>query len=262
MDKQIKEFLYVREEKGMYGLVQKGIISHTALREHLRPFGYEPAPITTGLWRHNKNGINFTLMVDNFGIKYQRKEDALHLIYAIHKKYEITQVWTGSLYSGTTLNWEYKSGILEISMPVYVKVAPHKFHHLTPSQPQKYPHQFNYPNYGSKAPQLAHQAPEFTKIAPPEDNTVQQMVGNFLYYARTVDPKMLVALNSIAAEQANSTEATAKAVTQLLKYASKHSEAITRYYTSGMIFHTHSDASFLSDPVAKSRSGGYHYLST
>ena len=70
MDKQINCFLYVRVEKGMYGLVQAVIIAHTALKEHLQPFGYEPAPITPGLWRQNKNGINFTLVVDNFGIKY------------------------------------------------------------------------------------------------------------------------------------------------------------------------------------------------
>ena len=59
---------------------------------------------------------------------------------------------------------------------------------------------------------------------------------------------MLVDLNSIDVEQANITEATAKAVTQLINYAATHSEAITRYHASSMIFHIHSDASFLSYP--------------
>ena len=53
----------------MHGLFQAGIIAHKALKENLRSFGYEPAPITPGLWRHNKNGITFTLVVDDFGIK-------------------------------------------------------------------------------------------------------------------------------------------------------------------------------------------------
>ena len=48
----------------------------------------------------------------------------------------------------------------------------------------------------------------------------------------------------------------------MLNYAATHSEAITRYHASSMILHIHSDASFLSDPGAKSRGGGYHYLST
>ena len=71
--KQINSFLYVRVERGVYGLVQSVIIAHTVLKEHLRPFGYEPTPITPGLWPHNNNGITFTLVVENFGIKYQRK---------------------------------------------------------------------------------------------------------------------------------------------------------------------------------------------
>ena len=48
----------------------------------------------------------------------------------------------------------------------------------------------------------------------------------------------------------------------MINYASMHSESITRYHVIGMILHTHSNASFLSEPGAKSRSGGCHYLST
>ena len=70
MENETNSFLYVRLDKGMYGLVQSVIITHLDLREHLQPFGYEPAPITPGLWSHNKNGINFTLVVYNFGIRY------------------------------------------------------------------------------------------------------------------------------------------------------------------------------------------------
>ena len=134
----------------------------------------------------------------------------MHLMHSLQEKYDITQDWNRSLYSGITLNWGYKAGILDISMPGYVKEALQKFQHPTPIQPQHSPHQWNTPNYGSTAPQLAHQAPESPKPAPPETNTVQQVVGTFLYYARAFDPTMLVALNSIAAEQSNITEETAK----------------------------------------------------
>ena len=91
-------------------------------------------------------------------------------------------------------------------MPLYVKEALHKFHHPTPSRPQHSPHQWNPPNYGSTAPQLAHQSPESPNLVPPEANTVQQVVVTFLYYARAVNNTVLVALNSIVTEQANSTE--------------------------------------------------------
>ena len=152
--------------------------------------------------------------------------------------------------------------MLDISMPGYVKEALHKFQYPTPSQHQHSPHQWNPPNYVSTSPQLAQQALESPKISPPEANTVKQVVGTFIYYACAFNPTMLVALNSITAEQANSTEATAKSVTQIINYSVTHSEAITRYHASGMILHIHSDTSFLSDPGAKSRVGGFHYLST
>ena len=132
-------------------------------------------------------------------------------------------------------------------MPGYVKEALHKFQNPTPSQPQHSSHQFNPPNCGSTAPQLTHQSPESPKLAPPESNTVQQVVGGFLYYARAVDPTMLVSLNIITSEQANKTEATTKSVAQLRNYAATQYEAITRYHASGIILHIHSDISFLSD---------------
>ena len=66
-DKQINRFLYVWVDKEMYGLVQAGIIAHTALKENLQPFGYYPLPITPGLWYHNKNGITFNLMIKTLG---------------------------------------------------------------------------------------------------------------------------------------------------------------------------------------------------
>ena len=154
----------------------------------------------------------------------------MHLIHALQEKYEITQYWTGSIYSGITLKWDYNVGILGISMPGYVQKAIHKFQHPTPSQPWHSPHQCNPPNYSSIAPQWSHQDPESPNLFPLEANTVQQVVGTFLYYAHAVDPTILVALNRIAAQQANSTEETAKVVTQLLNYAAMHSEAFTKYH--------------------------------
>ena len=117
-------------------------------------------------------------------------------------------------------------------MTGYVKEALHNFQHLTPIQYQNSPHQCNPPKYGSTSPHMAHQSPESPKLAPPESNTVQKVVGTFLYYLRAVDPTMLVASNSISIKQTNSTETTTKAVNQMLNYAATHSEYITRYHAN------------------------------
>ena len=63
---------------------------------------------------------------------------------------------------------------------------------------------------------------------PEEANTVQNVVGTFLYYSRAVDPTMIASLNTIAAQQSKSTQKTAKKVVRLLNYEATYPEAITR----------------------------------
>ena len=88
------------------------------------------------------------------------------------------------------------------------------------------------------------------------------MVGTFLYYARAVNPTMLVTFNNIEAKQSNRPQAKKEAVNQLLNYDATHSDTIIRCYSSGMVLHIQSNASFLSDAESNSIVGGYHYIST
>ena len=52
-----------------------------------------------------------------------------------------------------------------------------------------------------------------------------------------------------------------KAAIQLLNYAATHPNATIRYHASDMILHIVSDASYLSASGARSRLGGYLFLS-
>ena len=70
-------------------MVQVCIILNLALREKLLPLGYLLASIAPKLWREKTNSITFTLVVKNFGIKYQRKEYAQHFINFLQEKYEV-----------------------------------------------------------------------------------------------------------------------------------------------------------------------------
>ena len=45
-------WIYMRIEKGMYGLKQAGIIANKELVKHMAPFGYHPVQNTPGLWVH------------------------------------------------------------------------------------------------------------------------------------------------------------------------------------------------------------------
>ena len=140
-------------------------------------------------------------------------------------------------------------------MPGYMKDALHKFQQPTPTRPQNSPHQYMAPKYGSAPPQLAHLEDDFLALNPDEANTIQKFVRTFLYYTRAVYPTMLVALNTIAAQQSKSTQETVKKVVQLMNYTATHPETITRYHARGMTMHMHSNASFLLAPGEKSEPG-------
>ena len=136
----------------MYGLKQADIIANMKLTKHLDKNAYHPVQHTPGLWKHNTWATIFTLVVDDFEIKYASKQDAKHLIQALRAKYTISTDWDASLYIGITLNWNYTAGYVDLSMPKYVARALHKFKqalrkfHLN-NKPEYYPHKYIEPNY-------------------------------------------------------------------------------------------------------------------
>ena len=70
----------------MHGLLQAALIPHDALVKYLEPYGYLPSIKTTELWTHRSWPINFTLVVDEFGVKYSGKEHVIHLKAALKYK--------------------------------------------------------------------------------------------------------------------------------------------------------------------------------
>ena len=254
-------FVYLEIRKAIYGLPQAGILANKLLKQRLRPHGYYEVPHTPGLWKHIHRPIQFTLTVDDFGVKYVGREHAMHLISALQNNYELSIDWTGCLYCGITLDWDYDNRHVTLSMPKYISKMLTRFDHTPPTRPQHAPHEAPARTYGRDA-----QTPLPTDISPklpPERvRTIQQIVGTALYYARAVDPTILVALSSIAAEQTNATEQTEKHALQLMDYLHTHSEAKIRYHASDMILNIHSDASYLSEPHAKSRYGGIYFMAT
>ena len=90
-------------QKGVYGLPYAGKIANDKLNIHLVKLGYEPAPITPGIWRHQTRHLQFSLVVDDIGIKYEHQEDITHLLDALKTIYKISEDWDGNLYYGLDL---------------------------------------------------------------------------------------------------------------------------------------------------------------
>jgi hypothetical protein len=258
-DKIYNGFLYMEIRKGMYGLPQAGILANQLLRKRLKPHGYFEVPNTPGLWKHKHRPTVFTLVVDDFGIKYTGDEHAKHLIATLEQYYTVETDWTGGLYCGITLEWNYEQHYLDVSMPVYVPDKLHEFNHTRPKRPQHSPYPAPEPRFGQAAQEPAppDTSPE---LSAPGKVRIQKIVGSFLYYGRAVDITILKALNSLARQQSKPTEATAKCTDHLLDYLATHPRAVIRYFPSDMILQVHSDASYFNEPDGRSTAGGHYFL--
>jgi hypothetical protein len=251
-------WVYIEIRKGMYGLKIAGLLANQLLQTRLAPFGYYPARHTPGLWLHRTRPIYFTLVVDDFAVKYVGKQHAAHLRDALLRTYELPTDWTATVYSGMTFKWDYISRTCYISMPGYVLNVLSKFQHDAPKHPQHTPSRYVTPVYGAKTQYATKD--ETPPLTATQCLTIQKVTGSVLYYARAVDPTVLMPLNDIATEQTKATEKMQAATNQLLYYLATHPDTTIRYHASDMILHIHSDASYLLVSNARSRLRGLFFL--
>ena len=252
-------FIYARVNKAWYGLKQAGRIAHDDLVAHLAKAGYKKNDIIEGYFRHEDRDIDFTLVVDDFLIKYTDDRDLEHLQETIGAHYKFKVDLTAHQYVGINLKWNYNKRTVRLSMDGYVRQALMELEHEAPNAPHHSPSRYTLPKYGSRV-QYA-KVDESAVLTKDKVTFVQRAIGKLLYYARAVDPTMLHAINDISLSAAKGTEATLDATMYLLNYAHTHPNAEIIYRASDMILHVDSDAAYLVAPEARSRAGGYQYLS-
>jgi hypothetical protein len=64
------DHVYAEINKGMYGLPQGGHLANDKIIAFLALHGYAPVTFYLGLWKHNTCDIHFTLVVDDFDVRY------------------------------------------------------------------------------------------------------------------------------------------------------------------------------------------------
>jgi hypothetical protein len=80
-------WVYLEIQKGMYGFKQEGLLINQLLQTRLSRFGYYPPRHTPRLWLHKTRPISFTLVVDDFTVRYVDKKHAEHLQNALLRTY-------------------------------------------------------------------------------------------------------------------------------------------------------------------------------
>jgi hypothetical protein len=96
-------------------------------------------------------------------------------------------------------------------------------------------------------------------LSPNYVDRLQKLKGTLLYYARVVDPMLIITINALASEQTIATADTAVKIIKLLNYFTTHPEATLCYHASDMIY-INSDASYLSERETKSWTGVLFYM--
>ena len=110
-------YVYCEIRQGMYGLPQAGIIAQELLAKRLKEHGYSQSETTPGLWTHEWRPISFSLVVDDFGVKYVGEEHAQHLLQVVQKYYKCSFDTDGERYCGLTIKWDYEGKKVHLSMP-------------------------------------------------------------------------------------------------------------------------------------------------
>ena len=252
-------YVYARVNKAWYGLKQAGKIAHDDLVTRLAEAGYHKSGHVEGYFKHETRAIDFTLVVDDFLIKYTKDEDLDHLRNAVGKYYKFKVDPDAKQYVGINLKWNYITRTVRLSMDGYVEQALLELEHVRPSKAHHAPSRYDLPKYGARVQYV--KVDETAPLSTTRIRFIQRAVGKLLYYARAVDPTMLHAINDISLSAAKGTEATLDATMYLLNYAHTYPNAEIIYRQSDMILRVDSDAAYLVAPEARSRAGGYQYLS-
>ncbi|KAL7476898.1 hypothetical protein ACHAW6_002727, partial [Cyclotella cf. meneghiniana] len=133
---------------------------------------------------HDWRPIQFTLVVDNFGIKYIGIEHPQHLLTVLQEHYKVTTDLKGSRYIGIMLDW-----------PGYVNKVLCQFQHSKPTAPQHAPFPTAPIKYGAGT-----QYAKAPSTLPPLDQKgkkfIQQVCSKFLFLGRTVDPTLLCPISA------------------------------------------------------------------
>jgi hypothetical protein len=147
----LDRWVYTKMRRAVWGLPQAGFLANKCLCRKLALFGYFESVNTPGLWYHELQPHTFTLVVDDFGVKFVNRDDVNHLISSISTTYKLTKDWTGNLYCGIKLVWDYVARTVDISMPGYIKKKLQEYEHEASNKRNTCPYLPKPKKFGTKA---------------------------------------------------------------------------------------------------------------
>lgn len=151
---------------------------------------------------HETRAIQFTLVVDVFGIKYLGNESAMHLISALKESRNISEDWRGNKYINLTLDWGYKGKHVHLSMLGCVDKALKWFGHEKRRKHQDQQKEHVPPEHGTKQQFCGKRI--ITSNWKGRATIYLSSAGNIFVQSKGVDPTLLMPLSVLASKQAKS----------------------------------------------------------
>jgi hypothetical protein len=208
-----KRYIVFRIDQTMYGLKEAGKLSNLRLVSLLSSAGFIETR-TPCLFRHLTRPIAFVLVVDDFGVKYQNRDDF---------EFDISCLFFVSPLPGQGASRRHQ--VLRLRprpqpqathddplIPTLATSA-RTASSLRPRRPPNYVP----PHYGSSAPQrpTSNSSPPAT---PTQKKELQVAIGYLLYYERCVDGRVLPATCALASVQTTATQRTMAELDRLLGF--------------------------------------------
>ena len=252
-----KPFVIFRIDQTMYGLKDAGKLSNLRLLSLLSQSGFLETR-TPCLFRHVSRPITFVLVVDDFGVKYQNRDDFDFLVSCLSRLYHVKSHPIASKFLGFALSHNRAKRTLSLSYPGYIAALLLRLRPLG-VKPATTPAIYHPPLYGSSTPQSA--STDSSPLASLQQRKELEIaVGYLLYYGRCVDGRVLPATCALASALTTATLNTMADLERLLGYASMHPNGMKVFRPSSMILDVFTDASYLSRPKAGSVAGSFHHL--
>jgi hypothetical protein len=256
-----KDEILMEVQRALYGMKQAGYIAQQDLFKLLRDHDYFNTDDVPCLWLHRTNtDLSFTLTVDDFGICSIHEASKEHLLNTLRNKYSLS-VGNGNQYIGLTLDWDYVTRTVDLSIPGYVAEMIKKFQFvITKGAKTPYLPYESFTRGKRNQKQLANNDDSSPECSPSDKLFIQRVTGCMLYLGRAVDDSVATAINIISSN--GFTERAHQMTVRLLQYISKYPEPHLRFHGSNMQLSIATDASFQTVSRGRSRWGGCMHLGT
>ena len=143
------------------------------------------------------------------------------------------------------MDWYYKQGTVDLSIPVYVETVLHKHHHKQLGRKQYAPHKWNIPDYDVQV-QRQWKVTNQNHSHQKSQKNVQKCWSLFCIMVENFTVQYWWHLEQSLFHKQKPQWRHAKAIIQLIDYYETYPNSKLMYTNSNMVLRIHRDASYLS----------------